>query len=162
MEWSAEKISNSTLWQTRFVNRSISRYPMLWRKLYGCESLSMSSEWHPPLMALSCYTVTILEPLLKPRSHDHISTPNIFYAAIILSERSWIEVTSTFRRSMEKKIWLTYLLKLSKSRSSMITSRRWIYDTVPIGFSPSENYWKIYSKVNHQPVDDCAHTYKCI
>ena len=39
-------------------------------------------------------------------------------------------------------------------------SRRWIYDTVLIGFSPNESCWKLCPKVNRQPVDNYAHIYK--
>ena len=135
---------------------------MLQRKLYGWGSSSPSLEWHPPLIALFCYTVTILEPLLKPKSWDPISTPNIFYTVIILSERSWIEMMSTFRRSMGGRIWSIHLLKLSESRSSMITNRRWVYDTIPIGFSPSGSCWELCHKINRQSIDDWAYYYNCI
>ena len=122
---------------------------MLRRKLYNYESSSTSSEWYLPLMVLFCYTATILEPLLKPRSRDSISTPNILCAIITLSGRSWIEVTSTFKKMMEERTRLTHLLKLSKSKSLMTTNQRWVYDTVPIGFSPSESCWKMCPKANH-------------
>ena len=148
MERSAEKVSSSTLWQTLFAKWSISWCPMLRKKLYGCESSSTSLKWHPLLMAPSCYTTIILEPLLKQKNRDPIGAPNIFCTAITLSERSWIEVTSTFRRSTKKKIWPTHLLKLSKLKSLMTTSQRWIFDTVLIGFSPSGSCWKICTKVN--------------
>ena len=130
------------------------------KKVCGYESLSTSSEWHPPSMALSCYTAIVLEPLLKSKSWSSISAPSIFYTATILSERSWIEMTSIFWRLIEKRIRPTHLLKLSKSRSSIITSQRWVYDTVPIGFSPSKSCWKLYPKDNHQSVNDCVHIYK--
>ena len=160
MKRSTKKVSSSSLWLTPFVKRSTSQHPMLRRKLYGCGSSSTSLEWHPPLMVLSCYTATTLESLFKPRSWSLISAPSILCATITLSRRSWIKVTSTFKRSTKKKIWPIHLLKLSGSRNSMITNWRWVYDTVPIGFSPSENCWKICPKINRQ--QDCAHTCKCI
>ena len=66
-----------------------------------------SSEWHPPLMILSCYTTIILKPLLKLKSQGPIDAPSIFYATITLSERSWIEMMSTFRKKIDRKENLT-------------------------------------------------------
>ena len=97
------KVSNSTSWPTLFARQSISQYLMLQRKLYGCKSSSASLEWHPSSMAPSCYTVTVLEPLLKLRSRSSISTLSIFCAVTILSKRSWIEMMSIFRRSTKKR-----------------------------------------------------------
>ena len=132
---------------------------MLRRKLYGYESSSMSSEWHPPLMVLSCYTVIILEPLLKPRSRDPINAPNIFCTVITLSERSWIEVMSTFRRSMEGRIRPTHLLKLSESRSLMTTNRSEntiLYRLALVQVGVLENVSQ------SQSLDDYAHLVNCI
>ena len=141
---------------------NISQHPMLQRKLYDCESSSMSLEWHPPLMILSCYTAIALEPLLKRKNRSHISTPSTFCIATIWSCRSWIEMTSNFRRLTERRIWSIYLLKPSISRSSKIINWRWVYDTILIGFSPSESCWKLYPKVNHQLVDSWANYCNCI
>ena len=153
VEQSAEKVSSSTLWPTLLVRQNISRYPMLWRKLCSYESSSMSSEWHPPLMAPSCCTATALELLLKQKNQSHISGPNIFCAIITWFGRLWIEITSSFRRSMERRIWPTHLLKPSVLRSSKTINQRWVYDSISIGFSPSESCWKLYFKINHQSVD---------
>ena len=157
VEQSAKKISNSTLWPTLLVRQNISRHPMLRRKLCGYESSSMSSEWHPFLMAPSCCTTTVLVSLLKWRNRSHISGPSTFYAATTWSERSWIEMTSSFRRLTERRTWPTHLLKPSTSRSLKTTNQRWVYDIASIGFSPSRSCWKLCPKINCQSIDGCAY-----
>ena len=140
----------------------MSRHPILWKKLCGYGSSSTSSEWHPPSMALFYYIVTALEPLLKRSNRSYISALNIFCTAIIWSGRSWIKMMSSFRGSIERRIWLIHLLKPSISKNLKFINRRWVYNTIPIGFSPSGSCWKLYLKVNHQPVDDWDNYYNYI
>ena len=137
-------------------------HPMLQRKLCGYENLLTNSEWHSPLMALSCCVATVLVPLLKWMNWSHISEPSIFCTATIWFGRSWIEVTSIFRRSMKKRTWPIDLLKPSMSRSSKTINQRWVYDTVSIGFSPSRSCWKLYPKINRQSVDGWIYYYNYI
>ena len=37
----------------------------------------------------------------------------------------------------------------SVSRSSKIINQKWVYDTVPIGFSLGKSCWELYPKANH-------------
>ena len=155
---SAGRVSSSTIWPTLLARWNISRHPMLWRKLCGYENSSTSSEWqHLLLIAPSCCTTTALASLLKQKNQSQISRPSTFCTATIWFERSWIEVTSNFRRSIERRIWSIHLLKPSVSKSSKTINQRWIYDTVPIGFNPSRSCWELYPKANYQSINGWAY-----
>ena len=148
VEQSAEKIQSSILWQTickaKYITASDAAKEAVWLWKF-IDELKVAPFIDGPVLLYCDNTGAIAQA----KSQDSISAPNIFYAVITLSERSWIEVTSTFKRLMEERTWLIHLLKLSKSKSLMITNRRWVYNTVPIGFSLSGSYWKMCLKVNH-------------
>ena len=136
VELSTEKISNNILWpiicEVEYIAASDTTKEVVWLKKFISELgvvLSIDGQFYS--------TMTALEPSLQRRNQRPISVWSIFYVTTTLSERSWIEVTSRFWRSMERKIRLTHLLKPSVSKNLKIINRRWVFDTIPIDFSLS-------------------------
>ena len=108
---------------------------------------------------LYCNSTGVIAQVKEPKSHQQIK--HILCCDHLIREimdRGDVKI----QKIDIKKNLVTYLLKALVSRSSKIVYQRWVYDTIPIGFSPNRSCRKLCLKVNRQSIEGCANHYNYI